>query len=190
MDKQKSTLLDAYLRKIVAIGKLGLLEAQSAAQREVKQLYSADEIDGIYTEAGKFSDYNDPKVIYLSLWHAFLNQHYGRMTKILQKMYEEKPQREVLEELQLVSKANKWDHISDLSRKSLYRPIRLDIVFSEIRMRAELSMCSQAAQFLDYIFMLGFFRCFLIVEFCFRSPGSTANYCMIKIMCRRQKIQL
>lgn len=117
MDKQKSTLLDAYLRKIVAIGKLGLLEAQSAAQREVKQLYSADEVDGIYTEAGKFSDYNDPKVIYLSLWHAFLNQHYGRMTKILQKMYEEKPQREVLEELQLVSKANKWDHISDALQK-------------------------------------------------------------------------
>lgn len=117
MDKQKSTLLDAYVRKMIAIGKLGLLEVQSATQKELKQLYTADEIDTIYTEVGKFIDYTDTKVIHLSLWHAYLNQHYGRMTKILQKMYEEKPQREVLEELQLVAKANKWEHISDALQK-------------------------------------------------------------------------
>lgn len=117
MDKQKSTLLDAYVRRIIAIGKLGLLDGQSATRREIKQLYTADEIDAVYTEVGKFIDYTDPKVIYLSLWHAYLNQHYGRMMKILQKMYEEKPQREVLEELQLVARANKWDHISDALQK-------------------------------------------------------------------------
>lgn len=40
-----------------------------------------------------------------------MNQHYGRMVKMLQKMYEDKAQREVLEELQLVAKEKKWDHI-------------------------------------------------------------------------------
>lgn len=117
MDKQKSTLCEAYVRKIIALGKLGLLEAQTVTAKDAKQVYTADEIDTLYTEVGKFIDYTDPKVIYLSLWHAYLNQHYGRMTKILQKMYEEKPQREVLEELQLVAKANKWDHISDALQK-------------------------------------------------------------------------
>lgn len=116
MDKQKSTLLDAYVRKMIALGKLGLNEAQSTSQKDVKQTYT-DEIDAIYTEVGKFIDYTDPKVIYLSLWHAFLNQHYGRMTKILQKMYEEKPQREILEELQLVVRVSKWDHIDDVLQK-------------------------------------------------------------------------
>lgn len=114
MEKQKTTLLEAYVRKIIALGKLGLLEV---AQNDAKQVYTVEDIDAIYTEVGKFIDYTDSKVIYLSLWHAYLNQHYGRMTKILQKMYEEKPQREVLEELQLVAKANKWDHISDALQK-------------------------------------------------------------------------
>lgn len=119
MDKQKSTLLEAYVRKIIAVGKLRLLEAQTqtATQKDASQLYTAEDIDAIYTEVGKFIDYTDPKVIYLSLWHAYLNQHYGRMTKILQKMYEEKPQREILEELQLVVKANKWNHIGDVLQK-------------------------------------------------------------------------
>lgn len=118
MDKQKATLLEAYVRKIIAVGKLGLIESQSpSVQKDAKQLYSADAIDIIYTEVGKFIDYTDPKVIYLSLWHAYLNQHYGRMTKILQKMYEEKPQREILDELQSVARANKWDHIGDAIQK-------------------------------------------------------------------------
>lgn len=117
MDKQKSTLLEAYVRKIIALGKLGLLDSQSATQKDALSAYTADDIDAIYTEVGKFIDYTDPKVIYISLWHAYSNQHYGRMTKILQKMYEEKPQREFLEELQLVAKASKWDHISNALQK-------------------------------------------------------------------------
>lgn len=41
------------------------------------------------------------------------------MAKILQKMYEEKPQREVLEELLLVVKENKWDHAGDIIQKNI-----------------------------------------------------------------------
>lgn len=117
MDKQKAILLDAYVRKIIALGKLGLIEVQSANQKDAKQWYTNEDIDVIYAEVGKFIEYSDPKVIYLSLWHAYLNQHYGRMTKFLQKMYEEKPQREILDELQSVVRINKWEHIGDALRK-------------------------------------------------------------------------
>lgn len=51
------------------------------------------------------------------MWHAFLHQHYGRMAKLLQKMYEDKPTQDTLEELNRVIKENKWDHIDDLLRK-------------------------------------------------------------------------
>lgn len=51
------------------------------------------------------------------------------MTKILQKLYEEKYQRDVLEELQHVVKANQWDHVHSAIQKIIvsanpggYRP--------------------------------------------------------------------
>lgn len=126
MDKQKSVLLDAYVRKIIALGKIGLINGQLD---DAELPYTLDEIDTIYTEVGKFIDYTDSKVIYLSLWHAYLNQHYGRISKIIQKMHEEKPQRELLEELQFVVKELKWNHINDVLQKiivyafpSAYRP--------------------------------------------------------------------
>lgn len=114
MEKQKSLLLDAYVRKAIALGKLGLI-----AEKDVKLPSTTDEIDALYAESGKFIDPTDPKVVYLSLWHAYLNQHYGRMTKVLQKIYEEKPQREILEELQVVAKELKWDHIDEAVQRKI-----------------------------------------------------------------------
>lgn len=58
-----------------------------------------------------------------------MNEHHGRMTKILQKLYEEKYNREILEELQIVVKELKWYHIHDALQKIIvtanpggYRP--------------------------------------------------------------------
>lgn len=63
MDKQKSNLLDAYVRKAVALGKINVIEAkQSEIDSEVKITPVADDIDAIFTEVGKFSDYYDQKV--------------------------------------------------------------------------------------------------------------------------------
>lgn len=53
----------------------------------------------------------------LSLWHAYSKQHYGRMIKVLQKMNEEKPQKDYLEEMQLVARAKNWDHVADVIQK-------------------------------------------------------------------------
>lgn len=41
------------------------------------------------------------------------------MTKLLQKMNEEKSQRDILEELQYAVKAKNWNHIGDLLQKSI-----------------------------------------------------------------------
>lgn len=65
MDKQKSTLLDAYVRKVIAIGKIYLIESKQGEADATKKpsATSIEEIDSIYTEIAKFIDYNDPKVI-------------------------------------------------------------------------------------------------------------------------------
>lgn len=39
------------------------------------------------------------------------------MLKALQKMNEEKPQRDYLEEMEHVARANKWDHVGDIVQK-------------------------------------------------------------------------
>lgn len=56
-------------------------------------------------------------MIILSLWHAYTKQHYGRMLKVLQKMNEEKQQRDYLEEMQSVARAKNWDHVADLLQR-------------------------------------------------------------------------
>lgn len=63
MDKQKSNLLDAYVRKVIALGKINLTELKQAEiDPNKKPTAVADDIDAIYTELGKFTDYNDQKV--------------------------------------------------------------------------------------------------------------------------------
>lgn len=47
----------------------------------------------------------------LPVWHAYTRNHYGRLLKFLQKLYEDKMQREVLDEILAVAEANKWSHI-------------------------------------------------------------------------------
>lgn len=63
MDKQKNNLLDAYVRKAIALGKINLIESkQSEIESPKKPTAVGDDIDAIFTEVGKFSDYNDQKV--------------------------------------------------------------------------------------------------------------------------------
>lgn len=59
MDKQKQQLLEAYLKKAVAIGKLLMLQS---VQQEAAEAQNPDELDNIMVEATKFVDFNDTKV--------------------------------------------------------------------------------------------------------------------------------
>lgn len=45
------------------------------------------------------------------IWQSYNRQHYGRMLKYLQKLYDDKLNRDVLEEMIAVVELKKWDHI-------------------------------------------------------------------------------
>lgn len=60
MDKQKSALLEAYVKKIIAQGKVFIMENKSESGADSTQ--SLDEFDNLFNDVGKFCDYNDSKV--------------------------------------------------------------------------------------------------------------------------------
>lgn len=63
MDKQRTNLLDAYVRKIIALGKTNILETHlSEGDSTKKPTVVADDIEAIFIEVGKFIDYFDQKV--------------------------------------------------------------------------------------------------------------------------------
>lgn len=59
MDKQKSQLLEAYVKKAVSVGKLSLIRA---LEQETAAAENDDELDRLVIEMLKFVDFNDPKV--------------------------------------------------------------------------------------------------------------------------------
>lgn len=61
MDKQKQQLLEAYLKKAVAIGKLLIIQIHQQ-EADVK---GADVLDGVIMDAMKFVDFNDVKVSFI-----------------------------------------------------------------------------------------------------------------------------
>lgn len=63
MDKQKANLLDAYVRKVIALGKINIIETyQNETDSPRKVTPVADDIDTTFIEAGKFIDQYDQKV--------------------------------------------------------------------------------------------------------------------------------
>lgn len=59
MDKQKQQLMEAFVKKSVASGKLSLLQSN---QVESSEAQNADEIEALLTDMMKFVDFNDTKV--------------------------------------------------------------------------------------------------------------------------------
>lgn len=63
MDKQKSNLLDAYVRKAIALGKINAIEAYQHELDSAKKVTSvADDVDAIFNDAAKLTDCFDQKV--------------------------------------------------------------------------------------------------------------------------------
>lgn len=63
MDKQKANLLDAYVRKAVALGKINAIETyQNELDSEKKVTSVTDDVITIFNDAGKLIDCYDPKV--------------------------------------------------------------------------------------------------------------------------------
>lgn len=117
MEKQKTLLLDAFIKRTISLTKICLIDRVLGKNPSEADLI--EELDKNYTEIGKFIDYSDLKVTLFSIWHAFINGQYGRMTKYLIKNFEDKLQKDVLEELIEVAQAKKWLHIVDVCSKSI-----------------------------------------------------------------------
>lgn len=62
MDKQKSQLLEAYMKKTIAMGKLIMIK--NLEQEPTQEAQVDDELDNILIEVMKFIDFNDPKVFF------------------------------------------------------------------------------------------------------------------------------
>lgn len=109
MDKKKANFLEALARSGVAKIKIGIIDGK------MKRLLP--ELDEIYVEISKLADPTDSKVIQFTLWHAYANAQYGRMYKILQKMYEEKRSRDILEEFSSLAGALEFGHVQKVIQR-------------------------------------------------------------------------
>lgn len=134
MEKQKLVLIEAYVKKFIALSKLRAIEMKSSTKSEpgeslivgdqnmdeetrLKTLSASDdELNDIYLEIGKFIDYMDAKVLLLTIWHGYVFKQYGRMLKGLTKLYDEKYQRDVLEEIRLLVGELNYVHIQKIMR--------------------------------------------------------------------------
>lgn len=63
MEKQRTTLLDAFVRKVIALGKIYLIESKLGETDSSKRpSVTLEDIDTIFLEVAKFIDTNDTKV--------------------------------------------------------------------------------------------------------------------------------
>jgi tripeptidyl-peptidase II len=72
MDKQKSQLLEAYVKKAVAVGKLALIKC---VEQETSAAENEEDLTTLMVEITKFVDFNDPKVKLYSFYvvHFYAN---------------------------------------------------------------------------------------------------------------------
>ncbi|CAH0562147.1 unnamed protein product [Brassicogethes aeneus] len=114
MEQQKSLYIECLSRKGIALCRLN---------GENKESDNLDSIKSIWRTLLKFSDTSDSKVnnhvICFAIWHAYVNQHYGRLLKYLLKLQDEKPSKEVEEKIIEFSNLLKWNHVKNYLQKSL-----------------------------------------------------------------------
>ncbi|XP_046818750.1 tripeptidyl-peptidase 2 isoform X1 [Vespa crabro] len=111
MDKQKNTLVEALVKKGCALARLyvhGTKKGDGNGSHE----HLLEGVTNIWQEVQKFAEPTDNKVLILSLWHAHINNHYGRYLKLLTRFYEEKPIKEIDEKCIEITRTLGWNHWS------------------------------------------------------------------------------
>ncbi|KAG7310304.1 hypothetical protein JYU34_003059 [Plutella xylostella] len=105
-EKQRGYLIDALCRKGTALCRL-LALADSAAAKEKLMTSLKDNMADLL----KFTDLTDAKAIHYGVWHCFALKHWGRAIKLLTKIQEDKPSKEVEERLLEAYKQLQWEHL-------------------------------------------------------------------------------
>uniref|UniRef100_A0A2A4JXG6 Uncharacterized protein n=1 Tax=Heliothis virescens TaxID=7102 RepID=A0A2A4JXG6_HELVI len=123
-EKQRGYLIDALSRKGTALCRLRAL-AQGAAARD--KLHDA--LKDNLTDLLKFTDLTDAKALHYGVWHCFTFKQWGRAIKLLQKIQEERPSKEVEERLIEAYGQLGWNFFAKYSQLSIpikypssYRP--------------------------------------------------------------------
>lgn len=109
MEKQKNSLIEALVKKGCALARL-YVHGTKKGQGDGPYDHLLESVTHHWQEVQKFAEPTDNKVIILSLWHAHINNHYGRYLKLLLRYLEEKPLREVEEKCIDISKDLGWEY--------------------------------------------------------------------------------
>ncbi|CAF4861656.1 unnamed protein product [Pieris macdunnoughi] len=113
-EKQRGYLIEALCRKGTALCRLHALASSAAARDKI-----ADTLKDNMSELLKFTDLTDTKVIHYGVWHCFTLKHWGRAIKLLNKMLEEKPSREVEERLVAAHTQLGWSHLAEYTQRAI-----------------------------------------------------------------------
>ncbi|CAL7943225.1 unnamed protein product [Xylocopa violacea] len=112
MEKQKLSLIKALVKKGCALARLYVHNAKKGDADRQSYEHLLESVTHHWQEVQKFAEPTDIKVITLSLWHAHINNHYGRYLKLLLRYYEEHPLKEVDEKCIEIAKILGWEHLS------------------------------------------------------------------------------
>nr|XP_023016876.1 tripeptidyl-peptidase 2-like [Leptinotarsa decemlineata] len=115
MEQHRNVYLECLSRKGIALCRIRILNEKDE---------NKDEITAIWRSVVKFVDPNETKglashILYFSIWHAFINKQYGRLTKFILKMQEDKPSEEVEKKLIEYCDMLKWTHIVQHLQRSM-----------------------------------------------------------------------
>uniref|UniRef100_A0A1B6LQD6 Tripeptidyl-peptidase 2 n=1 Tax=Graphocephala atropunctata TaxID=36148 RepID=A0A1B6LQD6_9HEMI len=109
MDRQKTALIDALAR----YGSVQCRLYKATLEADVPKP-TLEDIDKTYLELVRFSDNNDKVTGHFTVWHACVHQQYGRMLKVLAKLAEDKPSKELEEATVWGMRQLGWRHAADL----------------------------------------------------------------------------
>ncbi|XP_047041044.1 tripeptidyl-peptidase 2 [Helicoverpa zea] len=123
-EKQRGWAVEALCRRGAALCRLRALAHAGAARDKL-----SDALHSNLTDLLKFTDLTDSKALHYGVWHCFTFKQWGRAIKLLQKIQEERPSKEVEERLIEAYGQLGWNFFAKYSQLSLptkypssYRP--------------------------------------------------------------------
>ncbi|KAM3958606.1 tripeptidyl-peptidase II [Aphomia sociella] len=121
-ERQRTQCVEALCRRGVALCRLA--RPPGAARERLLTAATANLADLL-----KFADLTDPKAIHYGVWHCFTIKHWGRSIKLLNKIQEERPSKEVEERLIEAYEQLGWKYLASTAQlaipikyPSTYRP--------------------------------------------------------------------